>query len=201
MDRDFHMIEDLNEPLLNEKKMSDHEIKRMRIMQKRGQKKMNINNIDQEGKPRALSNIDMHKEPNNRRNMNGGNAYSHFKMRSDILPYLTSPHSPVAKVAKALISPVHYIRRQIRPGGIKGSIFNLVCGVLGTGMLTLPVVCLLNGIVMGTALIIAGVLLTVFCGMCIVICSEATNTDSLELIAEVAFGETIGKLTSYSTVM
>ena len=40
-----------------------------------------------------------------------------------------------------------------------------------------------------------------FCGMCIVICSERTESDSLEYIAEVSFGKLIGKLASYSTMM
>lgn len=83
-------------------------------------------------------------------------------MRSDIMPYLRSQNSPVYKMYKVLTSPARYIHKKIRPGGIKGSIFNLICGVLGTGMLTLPVVCLLNGIVFGSLLIALGGLLTVF---------------------------------------
>ena len=119
-------------------------------------------------------------------------------MRSDIMPYLRSPNSPVYKVYRAITSPARYINKQIRPGGIKGSIFNLIWGVLGTGMLTLPVVCQENGIVFGACLIALGGLLTIFWGMCIVTCSEKTGSDSLEYIAHIAFGEFVGKLASYS---
>jgi amino acid permease len=122
-------------------------------------------------------------------------------MRSDILPYLRSKNSPLYKAYYVITSPARYIKKKIRPGGIKGSIFNLICGVLGTGMLTLPVVIQLNGIVVGSNLIILGALLTIFCGMWIVICSEITDSDSLEYIAQMAFGEYVGKLTSYSMLM
>ena len=37
--------------------------------------------------------------------------------------------------------------------------------------------------------------------MCIVICSEITDSDSLEYIAHIAFGEIVGKITSYSMLM
>lgn len=59
---------------------------------------------------------------------------------SGLMPYLTSPHSPVYKMYQVLASPARYLDKKIRPGGIKGSMFNLICGVLGTGMLTLPVI-------------------------------------------------------------
>jgi amino acid permease len=98
-------------------------------------------------------------------------------------------------------SPVRYLNKKIRPGGMKGSIFNLICGVLGTGMLTLPVVCQINGIIFGSILIALGGFITIFWGMCIVTCSEKTDSDSLEYIAHIAFGEFIRNVTSFCMIM
>lgn len=68
-------------------------------------------------------------------------------------------------------------------------------------MLTLPVVCELNGIIFGSILIAIGGIITIFSGMCIVTCSEKTDSESLEFIAYVAFGEHVSKLTSYLMLM
>ncbi|CAI2366603.1 unnamed protein product [Moneuplotes crassus] len=200
MDKEFHLVEDLEEPLLDkeENKDEDFESKRILIMSKREQKKRDINKIDENG---HIKETDTGATPLRYMEMDDRKALAQYNMKSSLLPYLTSPHSPVYKFAKVVTSPAIYIQKKIRPGGIKGSIFNLICGVLGTGMLTLPVVCLQNGILLGSALIVAGVLLTAFCGMCIVVCSEKTQTDSLEFIAHIAFGHTIGRITSYSMIM
>ena len=90
---------------------------------------------------------------------------------------------------------------KVRSGSIKGSVFNLIWGILGTGMLTLPVVCHLNGIIVGLALIILGGFITKFSSMWIVIASGKVNSDSIELMAEAAFGPLVSKIASYSMIM
>lgn len=204
---EYKFVSKLREPLISKSYKEDleYENRRMSILRKRQAKMIKIKHFDSEEEepmmkfPVAQSTL---AKEDKEYLLPYENIPGHMKMRGDIMPYLTSPASPVYKIYNLLASPSRYVATKVKPGGIKGSIFNLIWGVLGTGMLTLPVVCLKNGIILGSILIILGALITMYCGMLIVIWWEKIpNCDSLEQITEFAFGPKAKKIWIYSNIM
>lgn len=110
MDKEFHLVEDLEEPLLDkeENKHTDFESERILIMSKREQKKRDINRIDQNGN---IKETDTGATPLRYMEMDDRKALAQYNMKSSLLPYLTSPHSPVYKLAKVVTSPAIYIQK------------------------------------------------------------------------------------------
>mmetsp|Transcript_19388 Transcript_19388/g.18498 ORF Transcript_19388/g.18498 Transcript_19388/m.18498 type:complete len:285 (+) Transcript_19388:309-1163(+) len=74
---------------------------------------------------------------------------------------------------------------------MRSSIFSLIAVTMGAGMLTLPYVISLNGVVWGSFLIIFGGLLSYFSGSLLVKCTELTGKYSYEEIAKSAFGSRV----------
>ena len=93
-------------------------------------------------------------------------------------------------------SPVRYIKKQIRPGGVKSSIFSLIILCLGAGTLSVPYVFYANGIVFGTILLILGAILSMYTGWLVVLCCHKLNASRYEDIAMATYGKRASFMTS-----
>ena len=93
-------------------------------------------------------------------------------------------------------SPVRYMKKQIRPGGIKSSIFSLIILCLGAGTLSIPYVFYENGIVFGSFLLLLGGVLSIYTGWLVVICCHRLNASRYEDIAMGTYGKKASYLTS-----
>lgn len=93
-------------------------------------------------------------------------------------------------------SPARYIKKQIRPGGIKSSIFSLIILCLGAGTLSIPYVFYANGIVFGTILLLLGAVMSLYTGWLVVVCCHRLNASRYEDIALATYGKKASVLTS-----
>jgi len=94
-----------------------------------------------------------------------------------------SPKSPSQRLLYVATSPARLIQKQIRPGGIKSSIFSLIILCLGAGTLTIPYSFYQNGIVFGTILQLLGATVSIYTGWLVVICCAKVNASRYEDIA------------------
>jgi len=85
-----------------------------------------------------------------------------YKLRKE------TPKSPFKRVSDVITSPVRFMQRKFRAGGLKGSIFSLVTAILGSGTITLPYLAAKNGIVLTILLIAFGAAISYFAGMLLV---------------------------------
>jgi amino acid permease len=88
------------------------------------------------------------------------------------------------------------MKKQIRPGGVKSSIFSLIILCLGAGTLSIPYVFYANGIVFGTFLLLMGGLLSIYTGWLVVICCHRLNASRYEEIAMGTYGKKASIITS-----
>jgi len=93
-------------------------------------------------------------------------------------------------------SPVRYMKKQIRPGGVKSSVFSLIILCLGAGTLSIPYVFYTNGIVFGTFLLLVGALLSIYTGWLVVLCCHRLNASRYEEIAMGTYGKKASMITS-----
>lgn len=93
-------------------------------------------------------------------------------------------------------SPARYISRQIRPGGIKSSIFSLILLSLGAGTLTIPYVFYANGIIFGTILLFLGAGVSVYTGWLVILCCKHVNATRYEDLAMSTYGLKFSRFTS-----
>ena len=93
-------------------------------------------------------------------------------------------------------SPARYMKKQIRPGGIKSSIFSLIILCLGAGTLSIPYVFYTNGLVFGTVLLLLGGLLSIYTGWLVVLCCDKLNATRYEDIAMATYGKKASVITS-----
>ena len=114
MTDEFEFVAQLSEPLINEDYDDEKEFEKRRldIMRRRDQKKRDLiqgktqNDEDANMQHRSAR---IHSSNTSGRLLNDNNAVAQQRMRTDIMPYLTSPHSPVAKVYNAILSPAQYV--------------------------------------------------------------------------------------------
>lgn len=88
------------------------------------------------------------------------------------------------------------MKKQIRPGGIKSSIFSLIILCLGAGTLSIPYVFFANGVVFGTILLVLGAIVSIYTGWLVVICCHKLNASRYEDIAMATYGKKASVLTS-----
>ena len=88
------------------------------------------------------------------------------------------------------------MQKQIRPGGVKSSVFSLIILCLGAGTLTIPYVFSTNGIVVGTLLICFGACLSLYTGWLVVVCCHKVNASRYEDLAMSTFGVKFTRFTS-----
>jgi amino acid permease len=98
-------------------------------------------------------------------------------------------------------SPARYMKKQIRPGGIKSSIFSLIILCLGAGTLAVPYVFFANGIFFGTILLLIGAGLSLYTGWLVVICCHKVNASRYEDIAMATYGLKASRMTSVCMLM
>jgi amino acid permease len=58
--------------------------------------------------------------------------------------------------------------KQIRPGSIRGSVVSLIAASLGAGSITLPYLMSINGLILGSFLIMLGAALSYYSGILLV---------------------------------
>lgn len=104
--------------------------------------------------------------------------------------------SPSQRLLYVATSPVRYMKKQIRPGGIKSSIFSLIILCLGAGTLSIPYVFYQNGIVFGTLLLLLGGVLSMYTGWLVVKCCHKLNASRYEDIAMGTYGKKASFITS-----
>jgi amino acid permease len=88
------------------------------------------------------------------------------------------------------------MKQQIRPGGIKSSIFSLIILCLGAGTLSIPYVFYTNGLVFGTVLLFLGGILSIYTGWLVVLCCDKLNATRYEDIAMATYGKKASIITS-----
>ena len=88
------------------------------------------------------------------------------------------------------------MKKQIRPGGVKSSVFSLIILCLGAGTLSIPYVFYTNGIVFGTFLLLLGGALSIYTGWLVVICCHRLNATRYEEIAMGTYGKKASIITS-----
>ena len=66
------------------------------------------------------------------------------------------------------------MKRKFRAGGTSGSIFSLIAATLGAGTLTFSYAMMMNGIALGTVLILIGASFSYYTGMLLVKISDIT---------------------------
>lgn len=93
-------------------------------------------------------------------------------------------------------SPVRYMKKQIRPGGIKSSIFSLIILCLGAGTLSIPYVFYVNGVFFGTLLLLLGGILSIYTGWLVVLCCHKLDATRYEDIAMSTYGKKASIITS-----
>lgn len=108
-----------------------------------------------------------------------------------------NPRSPVGSVLLYVVSsPARYMKKQIRPGGIKSSIFSLIILCLGAGTITIPYVFSANGIIFGTILILFGAGISFYTGWLVVLACHKLNAGRYEDIAVATYGPRMKTATS-----
>ena len=109
---------------------------------------------------------------------------------------INPPPSPMQRALSVVSSPGRYIKQQIRPGGMKSSIFSLIILCLGAGTLSMPYVFYANGFLFGTVLLITGAFLSFYTGWLVVQCCEKLNASRYEDIAMRTYGRKASVMTS-----
>ena len=112
----------------------------------------------------------------------------------------TVPVSPGKKLLYYAGSPGRYIKKQIRPGSVKSSIFSLVIICLGAGTLTIPYTFFELGFLGGFLAITFGGLISIFAGWMLAHACEKTNASCFEEIAMVSFGKKAQIATSFCMI-
>jgi len=115
----------------------------------------------------------------------GNNKSKSPEMEKAELP----PMSPGKKMLYYAGSPGRYVKKQIRPGSVKSSIFSLVIICLGAGTLTIPYTFFELGFLGGFLAISFGGLISVFAGWMLAHACEKTNATCYEEVAMVSFGK------------
>ena len=72
------------------------------------------------------------------------------------------------------------MQRKFRAGGTSGSIFSLIAATLGSGTISFAYAIMVNGILLGSALIILGALISYYTGMLIVKVATETQCNRYE---------------------
>mmetsp|Transcript_294 Transcript_294/g.176 ORF Transcript_294/g.176 Transcript_294/m.176 type:complete len:135 (+) Transcript_294:198-602(+) len=88
------------------------------------------------------------------------------------------------------------MQKQIRPGGMKASIFSLIIICMGAGTLTIPYSFYENGIVVGVILQVLGAAASLYTGWLVVICCARVNATRYEDIAQATYGTLASRITS-----
>jgi len=104
--------------------------------------------------------------------------------------------TPGRRLLSVASSPIQYMQKQIRPGGIKSSIFSLIILCLGAGTLSIPYVFYKNGVVFGSILLIGGAILSMYTGWLVVVCCHKYNSTRYEDIAMATYGKRASVMTS-----
>jgi amino acid permease len=86
-------------------------------------------------------------------------------------------------------SPGRYIKREIRPGSVKSSVFSLVIICLGAGTITIPYTFYALGFILGSVAVIFGGLISVFAGWMLAHACSKTKAACYEECAMVSFGK------------
>mmetsp|Transcript_2002 Transcript_2002/g.2980 ORF Transcript_2002/g.2980 Transcript_2002/m.2980 type:complete len:435 (-) Transcript_2002:22-1326(-) len=102
---------------------------------------------------------------------------------------------------KVVTSPVRVVQRNMKPGSIQSSVFNLIIICMGAGTITIPYVYYQNGLVLGTAFIFLGGALSLYTGYLIAFCAQKTGGRSFEEIAEKLYGKYGMIFTSFCNVL
>jgi hypothetical protein len=100
-----------------------------------------------------------------------------------------TPMSPGKKLLYYAGSPGRFVKKQIRPGSVKSSIFSLVIICLGAGTLTIPYTFYELGFLLGVLAISFGGLISCFAGWMLATACAKTNATCFEEIAMVSFGK------------
>ena len=103
-------------------------------------------------------------------------------------------------ISGVLMSPARFVGRNLKQGGVKGSIFSLITAILGSGTITLPFLAYNNGIYVAAVLIIFGAILSYFCGMLLISCADKVGSDKYEDFAEFCYGRKMALVTGWSNV-
>ena len=113
----------------------------------------------------------------------------------------TVPLSPTQRLMYVVSSPVRLVKRQVRPGSVNSSVFNLIICCMGAGTITIPYVFYQNGLILGTFFIFLGGGLSLFTGYLMALCSEYTGGRSYEEIANTLYGEKGLRFTSFCNIL
>lgn len=98
-------------------------------------------------------------------------------------------------------SPVRLVRRQVKPGTLRASVFSLIIICLGAGTITLPYVYYLNGVLLGSFFILLAAGLSYYTGSLIAHCAEKTGGSCFEEIAYHLYGSKGLKITSFCNIL
>lgn len=107
-----------------------------------------------------------------------------------------TPMSPGKKLLYYAGSPGRFVKKQIRPGSVKSSIFSLVIICLGAGTLTIPYTFYELGLLLGAVAIAFGGIISCFAGWMLAVACSKTNATCFEEIAMVSFGKNAQIMTS-----
>lgn len=72
------------------------------------------------------------------------------------------------------------MQRKFRPGGTSGSVFSLIAATLGAGTLSFAYAMMVNGILLGTILIVIGALFSYYTGSLLVSVVSSTGVHRYE---------------------
>ncbi|CDW86898.1 UNKNOWN [Stylonychia lemnae] len=95
-----------------------------------------------------------------------------------------------------VLKPVIYTKHKLRQGGESSSVFSLIAATIGAGTLTFPYAIHLNGLILGTVLIVIGAIISYQSGMLIVAASVYTQKSRYEDISLALYGPKMKYLTS-----
>lgn len=118
-----------------------------------------------------------------------------------ILSNSDCPMSPSKKIIHILGSPIRYVDKKFSSGSLKGSIFNLVAGTVGAGILSLPYAINLVGLYLGIAIIMSGMFISLYSCSLLVMCSDETKCSNYESIAYYLYGIKMRKLTEVNIMI
>ena len=93
------------------------------------------------------------------------------------------------------------MQRKFRPGGTSGSVFCLIAATLGAGTLSFAYAMMINGILLGTVLIIVGALFSYYTGSLLVSVSTATGVHRYEDFAYKLYGSRCRSITSVCNLL
>lgn len=93
-------------------------------------------------------------------------------------------------------------------GGINASVFTMIMAILGAGKfdlslgtLTLPYVCLENGVIFGSFLLFIGALVSNYAGMRFIECTEKAKSMKYTDFALHLYGPRVSKITGWCIVL